>query len=144
MTTNPSTPHTYEVGVRQTDWRRQVMALTAGKAKADYFRDVRDCWPDVKYTDIVCRVIGGPVTDSEFERTATYRNVPFARVGMRVQFVDDGAEGVIAGKNSSANFDVLFVSGKNKGLTLNCHPNWMIRYLDDAGKTIQEFGGSND
>jgi hypothetical protein len=130
----------FEVGVKGTDWTRTVHALTAGKAKADYLRDVSEPWPDVKFTDITCRCLGGPVTDDGFRKTATYRGVPFAKIGMRVEVGGDA--GQIAGNNSSANFDVLFTAGKHKGLTLNCHPNWMFKYFGDNGEVLAEFGGA--
>ena len=75
----------------------------------------------------------------DFAHTAEYRGVPFARIGMKVRF-SNGDEGIIKGKNSSANFNVLFTSGDNKGLTLNCHPNWHITYLNDDGTVIRKFG----
>lgn len=76
----------------------------------------------------------------KFRHTAEYRDVPFARIGMRVQFTDDDSEGIIVDSNSSANFNVLFMKGKHMGLTLNCHPNYKIRYLDENGAVIKEFG----
>ena len=127
----------FEVGVKGTNWTRTVHALTAGKAKYKYFCDVREPWPDVKFTNISCRCLGSPVTDEGFLKTAAYRGVPFARIGMLVEV--GGNAGQIVGKNTSANFDVLFTAGKHKGLTLNCHPNWMFKYFDDAGKVIAEF-----
>ena len=127
----------YQCGVRGMDWSRTVHAETAGKAKSEYFRDIRESWPEMPFTAVTAHCIGGPITDSRFLETAKYRGVAFARVGMAVEV--DGSRGVIVGHNSSANFDVLFESGAFAGCTLNCHPNWRIRYFQPDGALIQEF-----
>lgn len=124
----------YECSVRGTDWHRTVHAESAGKAKSEYWRDVTEPWPDVPFTAVTCRVIGGPVTSDAFRRTAEYRGVPFARVGMRVQAGE--WHGVIVGNNDSANFDVLFEDGPFKGQKGNCHPNYQMRYFDRSGQEI--------
>lgn len=38
-----------------------IFARSSGKAKAEVFRDARDAWPDLKYTDVKVRLasIGG-------------------------------------------------------------------------------------
>jgi hypothetical protein len=118
-----------------------IYHITAGKAKYKFWRDVTESWPDVKYTQItVCRGSDHPNKNvfDEFLRTATYRCVPFARIGMLVEI--GGLKGEIAGKNSSANLDVLFLEGPHKGLILNCHPNYYIKYFDAEGRVIREFG----
>jgi hypothetical protein len=103
-------------------WGKVINAHSAGKAKADYWRQVTDPWPDVPYTAIRCRKLGPPVTSESFARTATYRGLAHVRCGDRV--VCGAARGVIVGNNSSANFDVLFDidSPEFPGLRLNCHP----------------------
>jgi hypothetical protein len=113
---------------------RIINSLTASKARYEYLRHVRDVFPDLKYIDIRSKKAGGLYSSSDFVRTASYRNVPFARCGMKVEV--DGRAGVIVGHNSSANFDVLFTDGENKGLVLNCHPNWMMKYFDEDGKEV--------
>lgn len=127
----------YEVGVIGTDWNRTVHAMTAGKAKYTYLLDIRDAWPDVSFKHLRCRVLGAPRTDDQFMRTANYRGVPFARIGMRVEV--EGHAGVIVDKNDSANFDVLFTEGKHAGAVCNCHPHWMFKYFDDDGQLIREY-----
>jgi len=118
-----------------------IYHITAGKAKYEFWMSMSDCYPDIKYTDIrVCRGSDHPskrVFD-EFLRTATYRCIPFARIGMLVEV--GGFKGEIAGKNTSANLDVLFLEGPYKGQILNCHPNHCIKYFDADGRMIQEFG----
>lgn len=99
-----------------------VNELSRGRAKAKFFREVSEPWPDLKYTDIRCRVFGPPHTSSHFIRNAAYRQIPSVRCGDKVQVGAHG-EGLIVGHNSSANFDVLFTTGKWKGLTLNVHPS---------------------
>lgn len=95
--------------------------VTAGQAKHDHFRHVHDAWDNTKFTDIRVRKIGAPHTSQQFVRNAQYRGMPGVRCGDRVM-VGDSA-GTIAGHNSSANFNVLFHSGKYAGLTLNVHPS---------------------
>lgn len=107
--------------------------LTAGRARVSYFYELRDAWCEVDYKDIRSRKVGMPRTSAGFLRNATYRGVPFARVGQKVKV---GAEfGIIVGHNSSANFDVFFPDGEYKNLTLNCHPASRmmicIDYIDD-------------
>ena len=117
-----------------------IYHITAGKAKYEFWMSVSECYPDIKYTDIrVCRGSDHPskAVFDEFLRTATYRGVPFARIGMKVEV--GGLKGEIAGKNSDANFDVLFLEGPHKGLILSCHPNWKMRYFDSNGELIKEF-----
>lgn len=125
----------YEVSVVGTDWTQTVHETSAGRAKYKYLLDVREAWPDISFKHLRCRSIGKPRTDEGFAKTAGYRGVPFARIGMRVEV--GGKPGVIVGKNDSSNFDVLFDSGG----TFNCHPNWAFKYFDDSGKLIAEFPG---
>ena len=109
----------FECGVRGTNWTRIVHHLTAGKAKYSYWLDVTEPWPDVKFTDITCRSLGGPIQTAKFKHTAAYRGVDLV-IGDKV--LAGGAEGFIVDSNSSANFDVLFTSGKWQGQILNVHP----------------------
>jgi len=124
----------YEVWVHpDSNHTTNVVAESAGKAKLQ-FRDYLDM--DIDYIYFRCRVMPGFVTDESFLETANYRDVPFARIGMRVEVGD--RKGMIVGKNSSANFNVIF-DGKDG--PLNCHPNWNIKYFDDNGALIREFPG---
>jgi hypothetical protein len=110
----------FACGVRGTNWTRVVHHMTAGKAKYSYWVDVREAWPDVKFTDITCAVIGRPVQTEKFEHTAKYRGVTF-KIGDEVEV--NGETGFVVDSNPSANFDVLFTSGKWHGQTMNCHPS---------------------
>ncbi len=115
----------FEVSVAGTPWTQLVNARTAGQAKAEYWRDVNECW-DVPFTAIRARKIGRPETTEDFIRTATYRGLPEVRCGQRVQVGE--ARGVIVGNNSSANFDVLFDedSPEYAGMKLNVHPHGIV------------------
>lgn len=112
----------FEVSVKDTDWKKVINAHSAGQAKADYWRDVRECW-DVPFTAMRCRKLGKPETSSAFIRNAVYRGLPDVRCGQRVNV--GNATGVIVGHNSSANFDVLFDTDSPRfaGLRLNVHPD---------------------
>ena len=131
----------YAVSIRGFEWSPRIIHHeSAGKAKYEFFLDVTDAYPDLKYTQITaCRVDAGPDEriHRDFVRTATMRGVPFARIGMAVEV--DGTKGEIAGNNSDANFDILFLEGPHKGQILNCHPNWKMKYFDSKGELIKEF-----
>lgn len=47
----------FEVGVRGKDWTRPVQAESAGKAKYEYLRDIRESWPDVSFKHLTCHAI---------------------------------------------------------------------------------------
>jgi hypothetical protein len=117
----------FEVSVIGTDWMKIINAVTAGKAKYQYWLAVTDAWPDVPITAMRARLYnsGRPYTSPEFERNAAYRGMSEVKCGQRVRV---GAnEGVIVGHNSSANFDVLFDDDAPKypGMRLNVHPQEM-------------------
>lgn len=104
------------------EWRYTIYnALTAGKARYQYFLDVREPWPDVKLIDLRARKIGPAHSSEGFIHNAIYRGMPDVRCGRRVR--TNGCDGVIVGHNSSANFNVLFETGKYAGQTLNVHPS---------------------
>lgn len=127
----------FECNVRGKDWKHTVHAQTAGKARYEYWRDLHEAWPDIPFTAVTCHV-SGPATSSEaFRNTALYRHVPFAYVGMRV--IVGNWRGVLAGVNSSANFDVIFEDGPHVGQKLNCHPNHEMAYFGDNGEVLADF-----
>lgn len=123
----------YKVSIDGEHWCT-INHTSPGKAKSAFFKTFD---ADIEYTWLKCRVNGGVVSPFGFENTAKYRGVGFAYCGMVVE-VDD-SKGWIVGNNESANFDVLFFEGKYNGLTLNCHPNWKIKYFDRKGNLIKEF-----
>jgi hypothetical protein len=112
----------YECRHKAHNWAGTIVnALSASKARYQYFLDVSECWPDVRLIDLRVRKVGGPHTSDQFVRNAKYRGMPDVRCGQRVKA--PSGEGVIVGHNSSANFDVLYTAGKWEGLTLNVHPS---------------------
>lgn len=121
--TEERTVRAFEVSVKGTDWVRIVNARTPGQAKRDYHRDVIDCWPDVPFTAMRCRVLGAPQTSRDFERNAAYRGIGSVRCGDAVRV--GHAHGIVVGHNSSANLDVLFDcdSPKYANLRLSVHPS---------------------
>jgi len=94
---------------------------TAGQAKADHFRHVREAWQDTKFTDIRVRKVGPARSSPQFIRNAEYRGLPDLRCGHAVRV--HGSNGVVVGHNASANFDVIFHDGRYSGQTLNVHPS---------------------
>lgn len=111
----------FECRHKDDEWRGSIInSISAGQAKSDYWRDVLDVWPDVKFTDIRVRKLGPAHTSDAFVRNARYRGMPDVKCGQRVRVGD--SEGWIVGHNSSANFDVLFDTGRLKGGPFNVHP----------------------
>jgi len=108
---------------------------TAGQAKADFYSRISEI--GCSFTDIRVRRVGGPVTTDDLARTAKYREVPFVRAGMRIKVEEDF--GSVVDSNDSANFDVLFETGRHKGLILNCHPTWRTTYFNDDGTVLASF-----
>lgn len=120
----------YEVSVAGTEWRKVINAPSAGKAKAEYLRDVNDAWPPVSYMDVRCRKLGAAQSSPEFLSVARRRGLPDARCGQRVRV---GAEhGVIVGYNASLNFDVLFEEGRYVGQVMNVHPAGLVFVKEEA------------
>ncbi|MFV0673613.1 hypothetical protein [Variovorax sp. tm] len=116
----------FEVWVVGSPHKQVINARTSGAARYDYYLDVLDCWPDVKYIDMRARKIGGPQTSEAFLRNARYRGMPDLRCGDAVTV--DGIPGVVVGHNDSANFDVLFDEGTEfAGAVLNVHPSELVR-----------------
>jgi hypothetical protein len=115
----------FEVSVKGTTWSAIVNASSPGKAKGSYHREVCDAWPDVPYTAMRCRKMGGPHSSEQFLNNARYRGMPGVRCGQRVLVGEE--RGVIVGHNASANFDVLFdADSKYRGQTLNVHPESIV------------------
>lgn len=117
----------FKVWVQQRpEWERVINARSAGKAKGAYYRSLAESWPDMPYTALRCRKIGGPHTSSAFTRNAQYRGIPEVRCGQRVA-VGEG-RGAVVGHNLSANFNVLFDddSPLYPGQTLNVHPGGCV------------------
>jgi hypothetical protein len=130
----------FECSVKDAPWGPTVInSTTAGKAKHEYFRDASDPWPDVRFIDIRVRKVGGPRTTEAFVRNAKYRGMPDVKCGQRVTV--NGNFGWIVGHNSSANFDVLFDTGKWAGATLNVHPSEIVLVDDRAAQAASHNNG---
>lgn len=127
--------HAYECRLRGENEGQVIHERSRNRAKGEYLLRIRDVCPDAKYTDIRVRCIGSPKTSERFLKTARYRGVPFARIGMRVSV--GGEYGVLVGTNSAANFDVLFdEKSRYKGMVLNCHPWHEMTFYREDGTEI--------
>lgn len=104
------------------DWGMTINARTPGEAKAEYFRDLRESWPDIPYTALRCQRIGAAESSERFIHNAEYRGLPNARCGDRVMVGENG--GAIVSHDASANFIVLFDDdSKYRGQRLSVHPS---------------------
>lgn len=92
-----------------------VHAFTRGQAKAEYWRDVRECWSEIPFTAVRCRGPFTPCDTEKFKHTADYRKVDY-HIGDPVEWA--GKVGRIVDSNSSANFEVLFPDGAR----IHIHP----------------------
>lgn len=140
----------FECGVRGVERTSVIQHVSAAKAKYEFWRmwcevlnpvDSREIWKK-----LTCRVLGGPVQTEAFRHTASYRGLTFARIGMKVQVGDEKHgiwNGYIVDRNNSANFNVYFEDGPHKGVVLNCHPRWMMKYFDTAGNLLFDSAASS-
>ena len=70
-----------------------------------------------------------------FRRTCENREIPFAKIGMKVRVGD--RMGTIKGSNYSANLDVEF---DGDDFVSNCHPHWNITYYSANGEVLAVYG----
>ncbi|MFF2532210.1 hypothetical protein ACFVS2_25205 [Brevibacillus sp. NPDC058079] len=123
--------------------RKSILASTPGKAKYDYFQDLKETWSELEFKDFVkkikCKKMGKAnarclfTNKEEFERMCKYRNIPFAYQGMKVEV--DGRMGTIVG-NYGMNLLVWFEE-YTRGQ--NCHPWWKTIYYDEKGSVIKDY-----
>jgi len=111
-----------------------INAPTRGAALADFYHDVRDCWPDVKWTDLRARKVGGPVASDMFRHVARIRGLPDMRPGER--FTSGYGDGVIVDAGSGANFVVIFDSGQWAGQRMMLHPSEFTRAAGNSGERL--------
>jgi len=125
-------------------WRSTIIARSAGAARYEWLRQLKECcytvqdgdeYVDVSFQHIRVRKAGGLTMAqlAAFADVAKRRGVPFARIGMKVEV--GGRAGVIAGYNGSANFRVFFDDG-GEGY---CHPTWETVYFARDGAVIKDF-----
>jgi len=75
------------------------------------------------------------------EQLKKSRNMPFLKIGMRIEFLHDGRIGNIIGCGNGANLKVKFDSSGQIG---HCHPKWEMRYFGDDGAVIAEYDENNN
>jgi hypothetical protein len=146
MKTATVTVRSFECGIKDYPHTSVIHHVSAAKAKGEYFLRLCDAWspsgPKERgeiFKKMTCRSFGGPVQTEAFRRTAAYRGLMFAQIGMKVQCGDEKHglwNGVIVDRNDSANFQILFSDGPYAGQILNCHPRWKMRYFADDGTFI--------
>lgn len=128
----------FVIAYRGETYDKIITASSAGRAKYQALLDMRDVNPDARITEFSAHVCARIHHPENFRSSIhRHRGLPLVRIGMRVEV--GGKPGVIVGSNSSANLDVEFTCGE----VLNCHPQWMIRYIDDQGATVYDFSQSH-
>ena len=121
-------------------WGFLVHALSAGKAKNLYLRNLLDAWPGVaKYTEIRAKRLGEPRDTDKFKHTAKYRGVDF-HIGSFVQVCE--SRGFVADSNSSANFSVHITEGPWAGRIISAHPS-EIKIITTGGPDGQDKQNSD-
>lgn len=109
---------------RFPDFRHTINATTRGRAKREYYRILRDAWPDTRYIDLRAEVLGDPQSTPEFIRCAEARGLPNLRCGAAVRV---GSEiGVVVDYDLSQNFKVEFLDGRR----LHVHPAYLALVED--------------
>jgi len=117
---------------------------TAGKAKynayiesesgyefGDWLQTIESCRLEHKFrpSDLF-----GDINDFNYMKQR--RDIDFAYIGQKVEV--DRKPGIIVGaSNMSLNLDVCFDGEHWKS---NCHPWWRVKYFDNKGNLIREFG----
>ena len=135
--------NTYAITWR--DHTETEVAETPGKAKYQFFRnheigdscDFGDFVKRVKcklshkfhVKDLFCENI------DQFNYMKEQRGIPFANLGMKVEV--DGKPGVIVGYSTGCNLAVCF---DGQYWSYNCHPWYRVKYFDNHGNLIMEYG----
>ena len=70
----------------------------------------------------------------KMESFRKYREMPFVKRGMRVQYKEKW--GRVAGANRSCNLNIIFDGEK---ISKNCHPRCAMRYFDKTGAMVAEY-----
>lgn len=130
-----------------TLWNHTSSAIgeTAGKAKYSFFKE-REIGDSIDFVDFLkqvrCKLVHKfHVQDlftqniERFQHMKESRDIEFAHLGMKVEV--DGKPGIIVGSNSSLNLDVCF---DGEHWESNCHPWYRVKYFDNKGNIIREFG----
>lgn len=124
-------------------YRETILAETPGKAKYQYFLDLKECF-DIEFKDFVKHVRSKKVgiasvealfTDArEFKRMCQSRGLAdFAFQGMTVEVA--GKRGKLVG-NYGMNLYVVF---DGQWIRSNCHPWWETKYFDNEGNVIRDY-----
>lgn len=77
------------------------------------------------------------VRAASLDRIRQSRDLPFIKRGMRVEV--DGKPGRICSCNISDNLNIR-LDGERR--SRNCHPYYRVKYFDQDGKVIKDFGES--
>jgi hypothetical protein len=91
--------YAFEVWIPDAPWgdhRKIVNERSAGRAKSDYWRDVRESWPSISFTAVRARKVGRPRSSPEFLIGVSYRGIPNVRCGDRVTWKGGTEGGVVA------------------------------------------------
>lgn len=106
----------YECRVVGSPHVRTLNAVSASKARYQYYIDVSDCWPDVRYIDVRSKFAGKPQSNEIFRHVCELRGVDW-HVGDKVEVL--GRVGWLADACSGANFEIHTAEGH----VLYAHPS---------------------
>lgn len=123
----------------------EIIAETASKARYKFYKQLE---PEEDYSEYLryIKVRKRGVYDNRylptvsledellFQRVINTRNIPFAKIGMKIEV--NGKMGKIVGANSSNNLNVVFHTNGNFE---NCHPHWETTYYDEDNTVIKSF-----
>lgn len=135
-------------GGRYGDFHSNIQAETPAKAKYIHYNKYEEFFDNYKeYISYKPKVkkIGefkpsdlfqkqDAIFQEVWENIKKYRNIPFLELGMKVEV--NGKLGTVVGYCGLN----LFVCMQGNSWESNCHPNWRIKYFDNEGKIIKEFG----
>ena len=96
----------------------EVNAFSMSAARSRIWRDAKEHWPTMPFSEVKARKLAGPVTTDTLRHVQTYRGRPDLVAGALVS-KDGSLRGRVIGACSGACFNVLSADGQGWSV----HPN---------------------